>query len=84
MLAGWVLMRQATEKEMEMFTLELTGFVNFKRIKCSTIEEARVIWAKAQKEQKLTVYSNGKVQHNGQWSSWELYQNEQLIKEGTF
>lgn len=65
-----------------MYTLELTGFLNFKRIKSLTLEQARTAFTQA-KTEVYQAYQGGQMVDT-KWSFWELYQDGNLVKQGNF
>jgi hypothetical protein len=66
-----------------MYTLELHGFLNFKRIPGLTKEEARKKFAEAKRETYHV--SNGEPKGiDCKWAMWELYNNGILESLGEF
>jgi hypothetical protein len=65
-----------------VYTLELSGFLNFKRISSLTLDQARAAF-KTAKNETYKAYQNGRM-IDTKWSSWELYKDGQLINQGEF
>ena len=65
-----------------MYTLELLGFLNFRRIQNLTLEQARQAWLEASKERWLVRDSFD--EHYTRWNMWELWLNGELVNSGQF
>lgn len=65
-----------------LYSLELSGFLGFRRIWCNSIEEARQEWTKA-KDITYQAYHNGQME-TFKYTAWELFWNGQLQKSGKF
>ena len=65
-----------------MFKLELTGFCKSKRIDCPTIEGARAAYLEAKAERWTP--KGGLDSNPTRWNMWELFEDGNLVAEGTF